>query len=97
MNEVFSFIGKKINTLSEHNMVPDYFFFLIGVLPEMNFISFAANSSTPLKITSTDQGIRLYTFVSYYNDLLQVTWHYKYVLGLDLYCAQFTLALTGYS
>ncbi|XP_070708767.1 myomesin-1 isoform X3 [Pempheris klunzingeri] len=38
---------------------------------------FIANSSTPLKITSTDQGIRLYTFVSYYNDLLQVTWHYK--------------------
>ncbi|XP_054478598.1 myomesin-1 [Anoplopoma fimbria] len=39
--------------------------------------SFIANSSTPLKITSTDQGIRLYTFVNYYNDLLQVTWHYK--------------------
>ncbi|XP_031148644.2 M-protein, striated muscle isoform X6 [Sander lucioperca] len=39
--------------------------------------SFIANSSTALKITSTDQGIRLYTFVSYYNDLLQVTWHYK--------------------
>ncbi|XP_073344175.1 myomesin-1 [Pagrus major] len=39
--------------------------------------SFIANSSTPLKITSTDQGIRIYTFVSYYNDLLQVTWHYK--------------------
>uniref|UniRef100_H3DIB2 Myomesin-1 n=2 Tax=Tetraodon nigroviridis TaxID=99883 RepID=H3DIB2_TETNG len=39
--------------------------------------SFIANSSTPLKITSTDQGIRLYTFVSYYNDLLQITWHYK--------------------
>ncbi|XP_071777576.1 myomesin-1 isoform X2 [Centroberyx gerrardi] len=39
--------------------------------------SVIANSSTPLKITSTDQGIRLYTFVSYYNDLLQVTWHYK--------------------
>ncbi|XP_044033099.1 myomesin-1 isoform X1 [Siniperca chuatsi] len=39
--------------------------------------SFIANSSTPLKITSTDDGIRLYTFVSYYNDLLQVTWHYK--------------------
>uniref|UniRef100_A0AAQ5ZXK2 Myomesin 1b n=1 Tax=Amphiprion ocellaris TaxID=80972 RepID=A0AAQ5ZXK2_AMPOC len=38
---------------------------------------FAANSSTPLKVTSTDEGIRLYTFVSYYNDLLQVTWHYK--------------------
>ncbi|XP_074550134.1 myomesin-1 [Halichoeres trimaculatus] len=38
---------------------------------------YIANSSTPLKITSTDQGIRLYTFVSYYNDLLQVTWHYK--------------------
>uniref|UniRef100_A0A8C3AEE7 Myomesin 1 n=1 Tax=Cyclopterus lumpus TaxID=8103 RepID=A0A8C3AEE7_CYCLU len=36
-----------------------------------------ANSSTPLKITSTDEGIRLYTFVNYYNDLLQVTWHYK--------------------
>uniref|UniRef100_A0A3B5R8E5 Myomesin 1 n=1 Tax=Xiphophorus maculatus TaxID=8083 RepID=A0A3B5R8E5_XIPMA len=36
-----------------------------------------ANSSTPLKITSTDEGIRLYTFVSIYNDLLQVTWHYK--------------------
>ncbi|XP_049605518.1 myomesin-1 isoform X3 [Syngnathus scovelli] len=39
--------------------------------------SYIANSSTPLKITSTDQGIRLYTFVSYYNDLLPVTWHYK--------------------
>ncbi|XP_054893441.1 M-protein, striated muscle isoform X1 [Poeciliopsis prolifica] len=39
--------------------------------------SFIANSSTPLKITSTDEGIRLYTFVSIYNDLLQVTWHYK--------------------
>ncbi|XP_029313356.1 M-protein, striated muscle isoform X3 [Cottoperca gobio] len=39
--------------------------------------SFIANSSTPLKITSTEKGIRLYTFVSYYNDLLQVTWHYK--------------------
>ncbi|KAM3860464.1 myomesin-1 [Diretmus argenteus] len=36
-----------------------------------------ANSSTQLKITSTDEGIRLYTFVSYYNDLLQVTWQYK--------------------
>nr|XP_019943156.1 PREDICTED: myomesin-1 isoform X3 [Paralichthys olivaceus] len=39
--------------------------------------SFIANSSTPLKITSTDEGIRLYTFVNFYNDLLQVTWHYK--------------------
>ncbi|XP_067342214.1 myomesin-1 isoform X3 [Channa argus] len=39
--------------------------------------NFIANSSTPLKITSTEEGIRLYTFVSYYNDLLQVTWHYK--------------------
>ncbi|XP_015231175.1 PREDICTED: M-protein, striated muscle-like isoform X2 [Cyprinodon variegatus] len=39
--------------------------------------SFIANTSTPLKITSTDEGIRLYTFVSIYNDLLQVTWHYK--------------------
>ncbi|KAM3593779.1 uncharacterized protein V6R79_021385 [Siganus canaliculatus] len=39
--------------------------------------SFIANSSTPLKITSTDEGIRIYTFVSYYNDLLPVTWHYK--------------------
>ncbi|TNN65811.1 M-protein, striated muscle [Liparis tanakae] len=39
--------------------------------------SFIANSSTPLKITSTDEGVRLYTFVNYYNDLLQVTWHYK--------------------
>lgn len=43
------------------------------------WIQTAANSSTPLKITSTDQGIRLYTFVSYYNDLLQITWHYKWV------------------
>ncbi|XP_077952106.1 myomesin-1 isoform X3 [Gasterosteus aculeatus] len=39
--------------------------------------SFIANSSTPLKITSTDEGVRLYTFVNFYNDLLQVTWHYK--------------------
>ncbi|CAK6970211.1 myomesin-1 [Scomber scombrus] len=36
-----------------------------------------AKSSTPLKITSTAEGIRLYTFVNYYNDLLQVTWQYK--------------------
>uniref|UniRef100_A0A3P9M0R9 Myomesin 1b n=1 Tax=Oryzias latipes TaxID=8090 RepID=A0A3P9M0R9_ORYLA len=36
-----------------------------------------AKSSTPLKITSTDEGIRLYTFVSCYNDLLQVTWQHK--------------------
>jgi len=42
-------------------------------------VVFAANSSTQLKITSTDEGIRLYTFVSYYNELLQVTWHYKWV------------------
>lgn len=48
----------------------------------MNSILLAANSSTPLKITSTAEGIRLYTFVSYYNDLLQVTWHYKYDLCL---------------
>ncbi|XP_071341027.1 myomesin-1 isoform X7 [Trachinotus anak] len=39
--------------------------------------SYIANSSTQLKITSTDEGIRIYTFVSYYNDLLQVTWQYK--------------------
>uniref|UniRef100_A0A8C1JGV9 Myomesin-1 n=1 Tax=Cyprinus carpio TaxID=7962 RepID=A0A8C1JGV9_CYPCA len=35
------------------------------------------NSSTPLKIQSTEEGIRLYTFVSYYNDELHVTWHHK--------------------
>uniref|UniRef100_A0A3P8UAZ5 Myomesin 1 n=1 Tax=Cynoglossus semilaevis TaxID=244447 RepID=A0A3P8UAZ5_CYNSE len=40
-------------------------------------IQFYSNSSTPLKITSTEKGIRLYTFVNIYNDLLQVTWHYK--------------------
>ncbi|XP_012676773.2 M-protein, striated muscle isoform X2 [Clupea harengus] len=36
-----------------------------------------ANSSTPLKIQSTEEGIRLYSFVSYYNDELHVTWHFK--------------------
>ncbi|TRY58877.1 hypothetical protein DNTS_027465, partial [Danionella cerebrum] len=35
------------------------------------------NSSTPLKIQSTEEGIRLYTFVNYYNDELHVTWHHK--------------------
>uniref|UniRef100_A0A669F6M2 Myomesin 1 n=1 Tax=Oreochromis niloticus TaxID=8128 RepID=A0A669F6M2_ORENI len=52
----------------------------LNLTDQGNFVRifiFAANSSTPLKITSTDEGIRLYTFVSYYNDLLQVTWHYK--------------------
>ncbi|XP_064188960.1 M-protein, striated muscle isoform X2 [Anguilla rostrata] len=39
--------------------------------------SVIANSSTPLKIQSTDEGIRLYTFVSYYNDELLVTWQHK--------------------
>uniref|UniRef100_A0A673LCD6 M-protein, striated muscle-like n=1 Tax=Sinocyclocheilus rhinocerous TaxID=307959 RepID=A0A673LCD6_9TELE len=32
-----------------------------------------SNSSTPLKIQSTEEGIRLYTFVSYYNDELHCT------------------------
>uniref|UniRef100_A0A3P9NM07 Myomesin 1 n=1 Tax=Poecilia reticulata TaxID=8081 RepID=A0A3P9NM07_POERE len=45
--------------------------------PNDHFLKRNSNSSTPLKITSTDEGIRLYTFVSIYNDLLQVTWHYK--------------------
>ncbi|XP_076828245.1 myomesin-1 isoform X2 [Brachyhypopomus gauderio] len=39
--------------------------------------SVIANSSTPLKIQSTEEGVRLYTFVSYYNDELLVTWHHK--------------------
>ncbi|XP_036376854.1 M-protein, striated muscle-like [Megalops cyprinoides] len=39
--------------------------------------SVIANSSTPLKIQSTDEGIRIYTFVNYYNDELLVTWQYK--------------------
>ncbi|XP_051523679.1 M-protein, striated muscle-like isoform X1 [Myxocyprinus asiaticus] len=39
--------------------------------------SVIANSSTPLKIQSTEEGIRLYSFVSYYNDELHVTWHHK--------------------
>uniref|UniRef100_A0A8B9HBV8 Myomesin-1 n=1 Tax=Astyanax mexicanus TaxID=7994 RepID=A0A8B9HBV8_ASTMX len=39
--------------------------------------SVIANSSTPLKIQSSEQGIRLYTFVNYYNDELHVTWHHK--------------------
>uniref|UniRef100_A0A8C9U229 Myomesin 1 n=1 Tax=Scleropages formosus TaxID=113540 RepID=A0A8C9U229_SCLFO len=36
-----------------------------------------SNSATPLKIQSTAEGIRLYTFVNYYNDELHVTWHYR--------------------
>ncbi|XP_041718014.2 M-protein, striated muscle isoform X2 [Coregonus clupeaformis] len=39
--------------------------------------SHIANSSTALKIQSTEEGIRLYSFVSYYNEALQVTWHHK--------------------
>ncbi|XP_067279215.1 myomesin-1 isoform X2 [Pseudorasbora parva] len=39
--------------------------------------SVIANSSTPLKIQSTEEGIRIYSFVSYYNDELHVTWHHK--------------------
>uniref|UniRef100_A0A8C2KNW1 Myomesin-1 n=1 Tax=Cyprinus carpio TaxID=7962 RepID=A0A8C2KNW1_CYPCA len=38
---------------------------------------FKTNSSTQLKIQSTEEGIRLYTFVNYYNDELHVTWHHK--------------------
>lgn len=55
---------------------------LKNILHILTLLSIAANSSTPLKITSTSEGIRLYTFVSYYNDLLPVTWHYKCVLWL---------------
>ncbi|XP_077592599.1 myomesin-1 [Stigmatopora nigra] len=57
---------------SELNLIDQCFKDLMSEV--FNYI---ANSSTPLKITSTDQGIRIYTFVSYYNDLLPVTWHYK--------------------
>ncbi|XP_056113825.1 M-protein, striated muscle isoform X1 [Rhinichthys klamathensis goyatoka] len=39
--------------------------------------SVIANSSTQLKIQSTEEGIRLYSFVNYYNDELHVTWHHK--------------------
>ncbi|KAI5104114.1 myomesin-1 isoform X6, partial [Silurus meridionalis] len=39
--------------------------------------SVIANSSTPLKIQSTEEGIRLYTFVNYYNEELLVTWQHK--------------------
>ncbi|XP_029556840.1 M-protein, striated muscle isoform X3 [Salmo trutta] len=39
--------------------------------------SHIAKSSTALKIQSTEEGIRLYSFVSYYNEALQVTWHHK--------------------
>uniref|UniRef100_A0A8C7RBV6 Myomesin 1 n=1 Tax=Oncorhynchus mykiss TaxID=8022 RepID=A0A8C7RBV6_ONCMY len=42
-----------------------------------------ANSSTALKIQSTDEGIRLYSFVSYYNEALQVTWHHKSIAFTD--------------
>lgn len=80
MNEVFSFIGKKANILFPDNVVPPSFHLFYP-----KWILIAANSSTPLKITSTDEGIRLYTFVSYYNELLQVTWHYKYVPGHSLH------------
>lgn len=53
---------------------------ICSLADDFKWLSTAANSSTPLKITSTSEGIRLYTFVSYYNDLLPVTWHYKWVL-----------------
>uniref|UniRef100_A0A3B4AQI0 Myomesin-1 n=1 Tax=Periophthalmus magnuspinnatus TaxID=409849 RepID=A0A3B4AQI0_9GOBI len=49
----------------------------------MNEVFSFINSSTPLKITSTENGIRLYTFVSYYNDLLQVTWHYDSAIAFS--------------
>lgn len=74
MNEVFGFIGKK----PFFQQITCYLIYLWMHI--WLWIQTAANSSTPLKITSTDQGIRLYTFVSYYNDLLQITWHFKWVL-----------------
>uniref|UniRef100_A0A4W5NR81 Myomesin 1 n=1 Tax=Hucho hucho TaxID=62062 RepID=A0A4W5NR81_9TELE len=43
----------------------------------MALVCIIANSSTALKIQSTEEGIRLYSFVSYYNEALQVTWHHK--------------------
>uniref|UniRef100_A0A3B3B6Q7 Myomesin 1b n=1 Tax=Oryzias melastigma TaxID=30732 RepID=A0A3B3B6Q7_ORYME len=49
----------------------------------MNEVFSYINSSTPLKITSTDEGIRLYTFVSYYNDLLQVTWQHDSAIAFS--------------
>uniref|UniRef100_A0A4W4DTX0 Myomesin 1b n=1 Tax=Electrophorus electricus TaxID=8005 RepID=A0A4W4DTX0_ELEEL len=49
-----------------------------GDLDLMNQVfSVIANSSTPLKIQSTEEGVRLYTFVNYYNDELLITWHHK--------------------
>uniref|UniRef100_A0A3Q2QMR0 Myomesin 1 n=1 Tax=Fundulus heteroclitus TaxID=8078 RepID=A0A3Q2QMR0_FUNHE len=66
--------GKDTSTLNLTDQV-----FKLKIIVKIIFflLLFLANSSTPLKITSTDEGIRLYTFVSFYNDLLQVTWHYK--------------------
>uniref|UniRef100_A0A8C7TB89 Myomesin 1 n=1 Tax=Oncorhynchus mykiss TaxID=8022 RepID=A0A8C7TB89_ONCMY len=46
-------------------------------LTEQVFNVALSNSSTALKIQSTEEGIRLYSFVSYYNEALQVTWHHK--------------------
>ncbi|XP_033855886.3 M-protein, striated muscle-like isoform X2 [Acipenser ruthenus] len=36
-----------------------------------------AESATELKIQSTEEGIRLYSFVTYYNEELRVSWHHK--------------------
>uniref|UniRef100_W5MZ68 Myomesin-1 n=1 Tax=Lepisosteus oculatus TaxID=7918 RepID=W5MZ68_LEPOC len=36
-----------------------------------------AQSATDLKIQSTEEGIRLYCFVTYYTDELRVGWHHK--------------------
>uniref|UniRef100_A0A8C7G8D8 Myomesin 1 n=1 Tax=Oncorhynchus kisutch TaxID=8019 RepID=A0A8C7G8D8_ONCKI len=36
-----------------------------------------------VSIQSTEEGIRLYSFVSYYNEALQVTWHHKSIAFTD--------------
>lgn len=80
MNEVFSVIGKKfIFNMSYWRSVFTVYHHLDTVIRVTRWRSVcSANSSTPLKIQSTEEGIRLYSFVSYYNDELHVTWHHKW-------------------
>lgn len=73
MSEVCKTIGKL--KWSPHDNAS---LFWIGLqLYELSCFSLSALSATDLKIQSTAEGIRLYSFVTYYLEDLKVNWSHK--------------------
>lgn len=73
MTEVCKTIGKL--KWSPHDNAS--LFTIVLQLYELCWFPLSALSATDLKIQSTAEGIRLYSFVTYYVDDLKVNWSHK--------------------